>query len=325
MTKSRLAKKIIFGLIFSIIFGFMGNFLHGKYKIAESKTWYNELYILDITNNENTSKIKNVGIVNYTRFVRDQFFSSLQYTLMIFKRKNEVPVCKAINIQTVDFSIMIESGKFIESEKEKLTFCFSKILSDSFKRFKEKLMLIVENALMSKQVTLNELRLEIDRIRLQDLSEDGSQLNLLDSATPVLEKSFCKDIDKLYENVIADVNIYLETNNQNRNLESPIIGNFLVLDTLNRLSNECSKILSENQYAKLINELTNQIKETRDIILFTALDQIFDVTKQSIKLNKTRREIYLTKTQTVATFLILGFIVGFILSANNLVLLNRNK
>ena len=312
MTKSGLSKHIIIGLILSLVFGFIGNFMYKKIKLEKNKNFYKELYVLDVNKNEKTSKIRNIGVINYTKFISDQFYSSLGYSLSMFKRINTSSACKSISIQSSDNSIIIESGAYEESEKENLNSCLSKIISESFERFREKLTIVIEDEVMSKQVTLNNLRLEIEKIRLAGNEEEK------------FEEYFCKDIDKLYENVIEGVNLSLE----NDKTES-LIGKYLVLDNFITWSNKCKKYLTgygsdkESRFNSEIDRLSIQIEEIKSFI--ENIDEFFNINKSTIKIGENRRERYLTQTQTSLTFSILGFIVGFILSSNFLATLKRKK
>ena len=188
MIKSGLSKHIIFGLIFSIVFGFMSNLLYQKLKQEDNKIFYKEVYVFDVGKNEKTSKIRNIGVINYTKFIIDQFYSSLKYSLTMFTNINTIGTCKSINAVSSDLSIIIESGIYNQTQKETVTSCLSEIISKSFNRFKEKLVIVIEDELMTKQITLNNLRLEIEKIKLEDVRGEK------------FEETFCKDIDKLYEN-----------------------------------------------------------------------------------------------------------------------------
>ncbi len=65
MIKSGLAKNIIFGLIFSIIFGFMGNYLYKKLKLKDNIVSLNKYYVIEIAKNKNLNKFRNIGIFNH--------------------------------------------------------------------------------------------------------------------------------------------------------------------------------------------------------------------------------------------------------------------
>ena len=133
MIKSRLAKKIIFGLIFSIIFGFMGNYLYNKIKLEDNIAWLNKFYVLEIAKNENLNKFRNIGIFNHNNFISNKFFSSLRYNLLIFKKINNINVCQSISVVSSDLSILIESGSYAENKDELVTSCLTDIISKSFK------------------------------------------------------------------------------------------------------------------------------------------------------------------------------------------------
>ena len=96
MTKSTLSKSIIFGLIFSIFFGFISNFLYKKLTLQKNKVFYKKLYVVDIVEHEKTSNIGYVETINYTQFVSDHFFSTLNYILSIDKKTNQNAGCKKI-------------------------------------------------------------------------------------------------------------------------------------------------------------------------------------------------------------------------------------
>ena len=122
MIKSQILKNIIYGLIFSIIFGIISNLLYSKLKLEESVIWYKQLYVLDIdtTKSDKMSGIRNAGIVNYTKFISDQFFSSLKFSLFIFKKTNKLKVCEHIRIEEADLSIFIESKGYESLESQNL-------------------------------------------------------------------------------------------------------------------------------------------------------------------------------------------------------------
>ena len=396
MIKSRLTKKIIFGLIFSIIFGFMGNYLYNKIKLEDNIAWLNKFYVLEIAKNENLNKFRNIGIFNHNNFISNKFFSSLRYNLLIFKKINNINVCQSISVVSSDLSILIESGSYAENKDELVTSCLTDIISKSFKRFKENIIFVVEGEILLKQLTLKRLKLEllekeknINRLKKkkkivelkkkENLLEKGrilielEKIRLIEmnkkkgenSSIYEFENFLCDNIDILFKNAITNLNIYLKNDKEKDNkVENPkFIGKFLSLDYLISLGKECNRdirtlkldddvIKSElevlnldNDIARLeevysqintdmasqiseaeINEINNQINEIQKFISYSKLENIFHLQKNTVKVKKAiKKELYLTRTQTLITFSVLGFIVGFILGSNFLAVLKENK
>ena len=179
------------------------------------------------------------------------------------------------------------------------------------------------------------------------------------------ENFLCDNIDILFKNAITNLNIYLKNDKEKDNkVENPkFIGKFLSLDYLISLGKECNRdirtlkldddvIKSElevlnldNDIARLeevysqintdmasqiseaeINEINNQINEIQKFISYSKLENIFHLQKNTVKVKKAiKKELYLTRTQTLITFSVLGFIVGFILGSNFLAVLKENK
>jgi len=311
MTKSTLSKSIIFGLIFSIFFGFISNFLYKKLTLQKNKVFYKKLYVVDIVEHEKTSNIGYVETINYTQFVSDHFFSTLNYILSIDKKTNQNAGCKKINVQKADLSIIIESDRYTENEKELINSCISELFSKSFKRFKKKIELVIEDQVNAKQFTINKIRKEIEK---KILEEEATIANY--------EQHLCKEIDGLFKIVMTDVSEYIEKNtSENSQPDLPIFGSFQILYNFKRLLFECKKYVSFNTQ---IEELNRQIKEIRQAMSFTKIDELFSIKKQTVPSEETR-ERYLTHGQTLLTFSILGFIVGFILSANLITTLKKKK
>ena len=201
MIKSRLAKKIIFGLIFSIIFGFMGNYLYNKIKLEDNIAWLNKFYVLEIAKNENLNKFRNIGIFNHNNFISNKFFSSLRYNLLIFKKINNINVCQSISVVSSDLSILIESGSYAENKDELVTSCLTDIISKSFKRFKENIIFVVEGEILLKQLTLKRLKLELleKEKNINRLKKKKKIVELKKKKKPVGKR---KNINRIGENKI---------------------------------------------------------------------------------------------------------------------------
>ena len=81
MIKSRLAKNIVSGLIFSIIFGLVGLYLHKKLVLDDSTVTYKKLYVIE-TAIENLNKFRNINIPDRRHYIIDHFFSSIQHSFI---------------------------------------------------------------------------------------------------------------------------------------------------------------------------------------------------------------------------------------------------
>ena len=361
MIKSRLAKRIVFGLIFSIIFGLIGLFLHKKITLNSDTGLHKKLYVIETSENGDLNKFRNMSIHNPTHFFIEHFFSSMEHSLFMFNRTNKISTCVNINVHIVDLSIILESTSYNIPEEEILVSCVSKLISKSFNRFKKKVVVIIEDAILYKKLSLKKLRLEGEerRKKIVQLMEEEKK----NSSIYELEKSLCDGIDVLFKNAIENVDVYLKNNKQKNNeAEKPtIIDGFLSLDYLISLSRRCKKemqtmnldnikvdletlrldsdniksdlenlrlknnITNSKQASIQINEITNQIREIQDFVLSAKLEDLFTVQIESIEEKTRRKSRYLTETQTLVTFLILGFIVGLILSSNFLAVSKKDK
>jgi hypothetical protein len=203
--------------------------------------------------------------------------------------------------------------------------------------------------------------IELEKIRLIEMNKKKGE----NSSIYEFENFLCDNIDILFKNAITNLNIYLKNDKEKDNkVENPkFIGKFLSLDYLISLGKECNRdirtlkldddvIKSElevlnldNDIARLeevysqintdmasqiseaeINEINNQINEIQKFISYSKLENIFHLQKNTVKVKKAiKKELYLTRTQTLITFSVLGFIVGFILGSNFLAVLKENK
>ena len=157
----------------------------------------------------------------------------------MLNRTNHASTCKNIKIHTVDLSIVLESPNFLKSDEEHIVFCLSELISTSFKRFKEKVIVIIEDAILYKKLDLKKLRTEelerekqylkkaeeAKRIKLKEF-EEAERIKLKEferqekektSSIYILEKSLCNGIDELFKNAIANVDVYLEKSDQKDN------------------------------------------------------------------------------------------------------------
>ena len=348
MIKSRLAKNIVSGLIFSIIFGLVGLYLHKKLVLDDSTVTYKKLYVLE-TAIENLNKFRNMNIPDRRHYIIDHFYSSIQHSSFMLNRTNQISTCKDIKIHAVDLSIVLESPSFLKKDEEHVVSCLSELILKSFQRFKEKVIVIIEDAILYKKLSLKKLRLE--ELERENQIEEMMKEREKNSSIYILEKSLCSGIDVLFKDAIADVDAYLKNNEPKDNkAEKPIfIGNFLSLDYLIDLSKRCNKdmqtlnfdnkiiqsdleaLRSEKYIARSkeaslqINEINNQIRDMQEFISSAKLEDLFNLQKRTVEDRVKRRERYLTETQTLVTFLILGFIVGLILSSNFLAVSKKDK
>ena len=393
MIKSGLAKNIIFGLIFSIIFGFMGNYLYKKLKLKDNIVSLNKYYVIEIAKNKNLNKFRNIGIFNHNNFISNSFFSSLGYNLLIFRKKNNIKACQSISAVSSDLSILIETGSYAENNDELVTSCLTEIISKSFKRFKEKIIVEVEDSILSKQFILKRLKSELlerekrnskreknigqlkrkrKTLELEKKERDNElrKEKKMSSTLYELEKSICDNVDTLLSNASTNVSIYsmdeiyfslpfekitylnhlislskkcnrdiqpLKLDN-NRNIRTLKLDNDIIKSELEILNLDNDLAGLKEVYSQInadiasqiseaeINEINNQINEIQKFISSSKLENIFHLQKNTVKVKEAiKKELYLTRTQTLITFSVLGFIVGFILGSNFLAVLKENK
>ena len=100
-----------------------------------------------------------------------------------------------------------------------------------------------------------------------------------------------------------------------------------VSSTVLCLSSEKSRTFITSKFQILLDKayIFLKINEIQKFISSSKLENIFHLQKNTVKVKEEIKELYLTRTQTLITFSILGFIVGFILGSNFLAVLKENK